>query len=96
MLRFPHISQCSELAKTIGQCVCVCVCVCDRLQNMQTCLCGVSDNICYLVCILLLVLDYTSMCVKQPIGRELFRLFCETRPDLQHCNALFDAMVSSP
>ncbi|XP_067114134.1 G protein-coupled receptor kinase 5-like isoform X3 [Osmerus mordax] len=32
------------------------------------------------------------MCVKQPIGRELFRLFCETRPDLQHCNALFDAM----
>lgn len=55
MLRFPYISQCSELARNIE-------------------------------------LDYTSLCVKEPIGRQLFRLYCESSPDLQHCNALLDAM----
>uniref|UniRef100_A0A8C6V2U6 G protein-coupled receptor kinase n=1 Tax=Neogobius melanostomus TaxID=47308 RepID=A0A8C6V2U6_9GOBI len=29
--------------------------------------------------------DYAGICDKQPIGRLLFRLFCETRPKLQRC-----------
>uniref|UniRef100_A0A674A711 G protein-coupled receptor kinase n=1 Tax=Salmo trutta TaxID=8032 RepID=A0A674A711_SALTR len=45
ILRFPHISQCTELGNSI-----------DR--------------------------DYMSLCEKQPIGRLLFRLYCETRPEL--------------
>uniref|UniRef100_A0AAZ3RVZ7 G protein-coupled receptor kinase n=1 Tax=Oncorhynchus tshawytscha TaxID=74940 RepID=A0AAZ3RVZ7_ONCTS len=55
MLRFPHISQCMELAKTLER-------------------------------------DYYSLCVKQPIGRQLFRLFCQSKPELQHCNSLLDQM----
>ncbi|KAK2898919.1 hypothetical protein Q8A67_010337 [Cirrhinus molitorella] len=55
ILRFPHISQCTELSKTIER-------------------------------------DYFSLCDKQPIGRLLFRLYCETRPELQRCIQLLDAM----
>ncbi|XP_016400340.1 G protein-coupled receptor kinase 6-like [Sinocyclocheilus rhinocerous] len=29
--------------------------------------------------------DYYSLCVKEPIGKHLFRLFCATKSDLQHC-----------
>lgn len=36
--------------------------------------------------------DYTSLCVKQPIGRELFRIFCKSRPDLQNCISLLEAL----
>uniref|UniRef100_A0A8C6UY83 G protein-coupled receptor kinase n=1 Tax=Neogobius melanostomus TaxID=47308 RepID=A0A8C6UY83_9GOBI len=36
--------------------------------------------------------DYAGICDKQPIGRLLFRLFCETRPKLQRCIQLLDAM----
>ncbi|XP_036384810.1 G protein-coupled receptor kinase 5-like isoform X2 [Megalops cyprinoides] len=36
--------------------------------------------------------DYLSLCEKQPIGRQLFRLFCETNPKLQRCIRLLDAM----
>ncbi|XP_073760220.1 G protein-coupled receptor kinase 5 isoform X6 [Callorhinus ursinus] len=46
ILKFPHISQCEDLRRTI-----------DR--------------------------DYCSLCDKQPIGRLLFRQFCETRPGLE-------------
>uniref|UniRef100_A0A3Q1BLG1 G protein-coupled receptor kinase n=1 Tax=Amphiprion ocellaris TaxID=80972 RepID=A0A3Q1BLG1_AMPOC len=53
ILRFPHISQCTELGSSI-----------DR--------------------------DYVSICEKQPIGRLLFRLYCETRPKLQRCIQLLD------
>ncbi|KTG39286.1 hypothetical protein cypCar_00007606, partial [Cyprinus carpio] len=56
ILRFPHISQCTELSKTIER-------------------------------------DYFSLCDKQPIGELLFRLYCETRPELQRCIQLLDAMV---
>ncbi|XP_048464851.1 G protein-coupled receptor kinase 5 isoform X1 [Rhincodon typus] len=28
--------------------------------------------------------DYSSLCEKQPIGRLLFRQFCEAQPELQH------------
>lgn len=38
--------------------------------------------------------EYFSICEKQPIGRLLFRLFCETRPKLQQCIQLLDAMVN--
>ncbi|XP_029366610.1 G protein-coupled receptor kinase 5 [Echeneis naucrates] len=55
ILRFPHISQCTELGNST-----------DR--------------------------DYVSICEKQPIGRLLFRLYCETRPKLQRCIQLLDAM----
>uniref|UniRef100_A0A7N6BV83 G protein-coupled receptor kinase n=1 Tax=Anabas testudineus TaxID=64144 RepID=A0A7N6BV83_ANATE len=37
--------------------------------------------------------DYFSICERQPIGRLLFRLYCETRPKLQRCIQLLDAMV---
>lgn len=46
ILKFPHISQCEDLRRTI-----------DR--------------------------DYCSLCDKQPIGRMLFRQFCETKPGLE-------------
>ncbi|KAM6984893.1 G protein-coupled receptor kinase 6-like [Aplochiton taeniatus] len=36
--------------------------------------------------------DYTSLCVKQPIGQELFYLFCRSRPDLQNCISLLEAL----
>ncbi|KAM4812071.1 G protein-coupled receptor kinase 4 isoform X4 [Urocitellus parryii] len=29
--------------------------------------------------------DYSSLCDKQPIGRLLFRQFCDTKPDLKSC-----------
>uniref|UniRef100_A0A8C2WGI9 G protein-coupled receptor kinase n=1 Tax=Cyclopterus lumpus TaxID=8103 RepID=A0A8C2WGI9_CYCLU len=55
ILRFPHISQCTEQGNDIER-------------------------------------DYVSICEKQPIGRLLFRLYCETRPKLQRCIQLLDAM----
>ncbi|KAM7392332.1 hypothetical protein PAMA_007446 [Pampus argenteus] len=55
MLRFPHISQCSDLAINIER-------------------------------------DYFSLCVKQPIGKKLFGLFCRCRPDLQNYMSLQDAL----
>ncbi|XP_071754140.1 G protein-coupled receptor kinase 5 [Centroberyx gerrardi] len=55
MLRFPHISQCVELAMSIER-------------------------------------DYFSLCVKQPIGKKLFQLFCRSRPDLQNYISLQDAL----
>ncbi|XP_071322364.1 G protein-coupled receptor kinase 5 [Trachinotus anak] len=55
MLRFPHISQCVDLAMNIER-------------------------------------DYYSLCVKQPIGKKLFQLFCRSRPDLQNYISLQDAL----
>uniref|UniRef100_A0A4W6F2W5 G protein-coupled receptor kinase n=1 Tax=Lates calcarifer TaxID=8187 RepID=A0A4W6F2W5_LATCA len=55
MLRFPHISQCEDLAMSIER-------------------------------------DYYSLCVKQPIGKKLFQLFCQSRPDLQNYISLQDAL----
>uniref|UniRef100_A0A3Q3N6U3 G protein-coupled receptor kinase n=1 Tax=Labrus bergylta TaxID=56723 RepID=A0A3Q3N6U3_9LABR len=57
ILRFPHISQCSELGNSIER-------------------------------------DYVSVCEKQPIGRLLFRLYCDTRIKLQRCIQLLDAMLT--
>ncbi|XP_049742600.1 G protein-coupled receptor kinase 4 isoform X4 [Elephas maximus indicus] len=37
--------------------------------------------------------DYSSLCDKQPIGRLLFRQFCETKPDLNRCIEFLDAVV---
>uniref|UniRef100_A0A671YJ75 G protein-coupled receptor kinase n=1 Tax=Sparus aurata TaxID=8175 RepID=A0A671YJ75_SPAAU len=56
MLRFPHISQCMDLAMNIER-------------------------------------DYYSLCVKQPIGKKLFELFCRSRPELQNYISLLDALV---
>ncbi|XP_011603095.2 G protein-coupled receptor kinase 5 [Takifugu rubripes] len=36
--------------------------------------------------------EYQSLCVKQPIGKKLFKLFCQTRPDLQNHISLLDAL----
>ncbi|XP_074419829.1 G protein-coupled receptor kinase 5-like isoform X1 [Larus michahellis] len=55
ILRFPHISQCDELRKSLER-------------------------------------DYGSLCQKQPIGRLLFRQFCETRPELLRCIRFLDAV----
>ncbi|XP_039904580.1 G protein-coupled receptor kinase 5-like [Simochromis diagramma] len=55
MLRFPHISQCKDLAMNIER-------------------------------------DYYSLCVKQPIGKKLFQLFCRSQPDLQNYISLQDAL----
>ncbi|XP_064142235.1 G protein-coupled receptor kinase 4 isoform X1 [Loxodonta africana] len=37
--------------------------------------------------------DYSSLCDKQPIGRLLFRQFCETKPDLNRCIEFLDAVA---
>ncbi|XP_021255152.1 G protein-coupled receptor kinase 5 isoform X2 [Numida meleagris] len=56
ILKFPHISQCEDLRKTIER-------------------------------------DYCSICEKQPIGRLLFRQFCETRPELECCIRFLDSVA---
>uniref|UniRef100_A0A4W6G8Y8 G protein-coupled receptor kinase n=1 Tax=Lates calcarifer TaxID=8187 RepID=A0A4W6G8Y8_LATCA len=37
--------------------------------------------------------DYSSLCERQPIGRLLFRQFCETRPELRRCVKFLDAVA---
>ncbi|KAK2513173.1 hypothetical protein Q9233_015803 [Columba guinea] len=37
--------------------------------------------------------DYGNLCQKQPIGRLLFRQFCQTRPELQRCIRFLDAVA---
>uniref|UniRef100_A0A3Q4HQW2 G protein-coupled receptor kinase n=1 Tax=Neolamprologus brichardi TaxID=32507 RepID=A0A3Q4HQW2_NEOBR len=37
--------------------------------------------------------DYSSLCERQPIGRLLFRQFCETRPELKRCVKFLDAVA---
>ncbi|GAB1289571.1 G protein-coupled receptor kinase 5 [Apodemus speciosus] len=36
--------------------------------------------------------DFSSLCDKQPIGRLLFRQFCDTKPDLKRCIEFLDAV----
>ncbi|XP_029025022.1 G protein-coupled receptor kinase 5 isoform X2 [Betta splendens] len=36
--------------------------------------------------------EYYNLCVKQPIGKKLFELFCRSRPDLQNYVALLEAL----
>ncbi|XP_041065528.1 G protein-coupled receptor kinase 5 isoform X1 [Carcharodon carcharias] len=56
ILRFPQISQCEDLRKTLER-------------------------------------DYFSLCDKQPIGRELFRQFCQMNPDLKRCIKFLDCVA---
>ncbi|XP_074847809.1 G protein-coupled receptor kinase 4 [Carettochelys insculpta] len=37
--------------------------------------------------------NYNQLCDKQPIGRLLFRRFCDTRPDLKTCIEFLDAVT---
>nr|XP_014431576.1 G protein-coupled receptor kinase 4 isoform X2 [Pelodiscus sinensis] len=37
--------------------------------------------------------NYNQLCDKQPIGRLLFRQFCDTRPDLKICIEFLDAVA---
>ncbi|XP_041078803.1 G protein-coupled receptor kinase 6-like isoform X3 [Polyodon spathula] len=37
--------------------------------------------------------DYHNLCEKQPIGRLLFRQFCDTRPELARCIRFLDAVA---
>uniref|UniRef100_A0A673XV27 G protein-coupled receptor kinase n=1 Tax=Salmo trutta TaxID=8032 RepID=A0A673XV27_SALTR len=37
---------------------------------------------------------YNSLCERQPIGRMLFRQFCETRAELRRCVKFLDTVVS--
>uniref|UniRef100_A0A673GTP2 G protein-coupled receptor kinase n=1 Tax=Sinocyclocheilus rhinocerous TaxID=307959 RepID=A0A673GTP2_9TELE len=39
--------------------------------------------------------DYTSLCEKQPIGRQLFRQFCDTQPKLRWCIEFLDAVSAA-
>uniref|UniRef100_A0A669PJV2 G protein-coupled receptor kinase n=1 Tax=Phasianus colchicus TaxID=9054 RepID=A0A669PJV2_PHACC len=39
--------------------------------------------------------DYNQLCDKQPIGRLLFRQFCDSRPELKRCIEFLDAVVSN-
>ncbi|XP_053728848.1 G protein-coupled receptor kinase 5 isoform X2 [Synchiropus splendidus] len=55
MLRFPHISQCMDVAVSLER-------------------------------------EYWSLCVKQPIGKQLFQLFCRSQPSLQNYVSLQDAL----
>uniref|UniRef100_A0A671RV12 G protein-coupled receptor kinase n=1 Tax=Sinocyclocheilus anshuiensis TaxID=1608454 RepID=A0A671RV12_9TELE len=38
--------------------------------------------------------DYTSLCEKQPICRQLFRQFCDTQPKLRRCIEFLDAVIA--
>ncbi|XP_028613859.1 G protein-coupled receptor kinase 4 isoform X3 [Grammomys surdaster] len=40
--------------------------------------------------------DFSSLCDKQPIGRLLFRQFCDTKPDLKRCIEFLDAVPGIP
>ncbi|XP_071585287.1 G protein-coupled receptor kinase 5-like isoform X2 [Heliangelus exortis] len=40
--------------------------------------------------------DYGSLCQRQPLGRLLFRQFCQTRPELLRCIRFLDAVVRDP
>uniref|UniRef100_A0A3Q2Z7E2 G protein-coupled receptor kinase n=1 Tax=Hippocampus comes TaxID=109280 RepID=A0A3Q2Z7E2_HIPCM len=37
--------------------------------------------------------DYSSLCERQPIGRLLFRQFCDTRPELRRCVKFLDGVA---
>ncbi|XP_063780419.1 G protein-coupled receptor kinase 4 isoform X2 [Pseudophryne corroboree] len=37
--------------------------------------------------------DYNNVCERQPIGRLLFRQFCDTRPELKRCIEFMDAVA---
>ncbi|XP_007647630.1 G protein-coupled receptor kinase 4 isoform X1 [Cricetulus griseus] len=37
--------------------------------------------------------DFSSLCDKQPIGRNLFRQFCDTKPCLKRCIDFLDAVA---
>uniref|UniRef100_A0A674JXU7 G protein-coupled receptor kinase n=1 Tax=Terrapene triunguis TaxID=2587831 RepID=A0A674JXU7_9SAUR len=47
----------------------------------------------FLLLLLPLERDYYSLCDKQPIGRLLFRQFCETRPELECCIRFLDSVA---
>ena len=38
--------------------------------------------------------DYSSLVEKQPIGRLLFRQYCDTRLELKRCIEFLDTVVS--
>uniref|UniRef100_A0A8C0DBB9 G protein-coupled receptor kinase n=1 Tax=Balaenoptera musculus TaxID=9771 RepID=A0A8C0DBB9_BALMU len=76
ILKFPHISQCEDLRRTIGGGSWL------LLYSWQ----GHSHSI-------LPDRDYCSLCDKQPIGRLLFRQFCETRPGLESYIQFLDSVA---
>lgn len=86
MLRFPHINQCMEMAMNIG----VCTSVFHKSLHVRVC-CVISHHVLFYVSPS--ERDYYSLCVKQPIGKKLFQLFCRSRPDLQNYISLQDALV---
>lgn len=45
-------------------------------------------------CNLFSALSYKYIVEQQPIGRELFRLFCETQPEYKKSIDFLDAVVS--
>ena len=45
-------------------------------------------------CFLLSALSYKYVVEQQPIGREQFQQFCETKPELRRATHFMDAVVS--
>ncbi|XP_017287733.1 G protein-coupled receptor kinase 5-like [Kryptolebias marmoratus] len=41
-----------------------------------------------------IVRDYYSLCVRQPVGKKLFQLFCRSHPDLENYISLLDDLDS--
>lgn len=39
--------------------------------------------------------DYDRNCEKEPIGKELFRIFCETNPKFKEAIDFLDSVVST-
>lgn len=98
ILRFPHISQCDELRKGLG----------ETGRALGTGRTGSrvaawghggrraaarTRRVPWHVPPSLAEQDYGNLCQKQPIGRLLFRQFCQTRPELLRCIRFLDAVV---
>lgn len=109
ILRFPHISQCNELRRGLGelpggQAFWGSARSCPRRGNGGGVPKNSSTTLGHRCATLaprgggtsplpLAEPDYGSLCEKQPIGRLLFRQFCETRPELLRCIRFLDAAV---
>uniref|UniRef100_A0A674PC30 G protein-coupled receptor kinase n=1 Tax=Takifugu rubripes TaxID=31033 RepID=A0A674PC30_TAKRU len=58
---------------------------CSCLNHICLCL-QLPESLC-------IILDYSTLCERQPIGRLLFRQFCDTRPELRCCVKFLDAVA---
>ncbi|KAJ7421315.1 G protein-coupled receptor kinase 5 [Willisornis vidua] len=97
ILKFPHISQCEDLRRTIGWLYSECGEAWTRLPkeavNASSLEVSEQPGLEEGVHVHGKERDYCSICEKQPIGRLLFRQFCETRPELECCIRFLDSVA---